>query len=138
MGRGLSELQKNVLRLAYWNRQNGKARGDRDIYPHHIMGDLYGFSEHTVRCRGYDRLSKDTRPRKDWWATLRDQAWGQKFDREEIGLAVHNAARAATGKTLRRLEKRGLLSPASYGQAYCLTDAGLKLAEALPAMVITR
>lgn len=150
MGRGLSHLQREILRLAYQNRQeavrayaDAQAHPDRypgrptvwgryqgleylategpDVRPHHVLGELYGFSEHTVKM---------WRGRPIPWSQLRNVLYGQKkFDREEIGLARYASATSATKKALERLVRRGLLTREGWG--YRLTDRGQAVAEGL-------
>lgn len=134
MGRGLSELQKGILRLAYQNRLEiqavlesspGEARwiSQEDVYPHLVLGELYGFSEHTV--------TDDWTGKPQDWSRLRHYRHKQKFDRDKIGHARYGSATSATKKALERLEKRGLLIQAGWG--YRLTETGLAVAESLMA-----
>lgn len=129
MGRGLSELQKDILRLAYVNQHspevnpadlNLKRRADV-LYPE-ILHACYGF-EPVVR----------------WWAgrelSVKESFLfgGQIFDRHAIGVDRYNRAQAAVSRAVLRLAERGLIQCVQGAYAKWtgadLTAEGVKVVE---------
>ena len=80
MGRGLSKLQREILKLALSYR----SRGLNYLCQPYILKELHG-----------------------WNYT---DAIGQYFSRSEIGKQRYNVARASMSRAIRRLEKRGLVT----------------------------
>ena len=114
MGRGLSELQRTALAIAYRNRQAGGVsdRNTVDAYYAEIMAEHYGFTPH---------------PRVDLHSPGR-----QHFSRSKIGPERYDAAKAALSRAMKRLEERGLVVVAqganSHWSGIELTDAGVQAA----------
>jgi hypothetical protein len=142
MGRGLSDLQKQILRIVYERRQG------RDF-------DLEEREWHELRTsnrllQGFpNRVRHDTRHPEIiaklydwplWWsykqgrylrpsegASVRD--WGQNWNRAVIGLVEYNRKTAAYYRAVSRLKARGLLT--DQGPGLWITEEGMRVAEAL-------
>jgi hypothetical protein len=92
MGRGLSDLQKTILRLALANRE---AEGDPCWYD-------VGYVEVLATHFGFE-------PR--WPLRRRDgkrELFGHPFSKAAIGADRYDAAHATLARAVRRLEARGL------------------------------
>ena len=125
MGRGISRLQKDILRIAMANRV-AEAADDptdgADIYPAEILEShfafipLYGPGRHRWRARRRDRA-------RYYSARI--------FSRSEIGAARYNAGSAATSRALSRLAARSLVVQVRGDgwRGYDLTSTGAKAAE---------
>jgi hypothetical protein len=109
MGRGLSELQKNILRLAYRNRRRGSGTGDTTNSE--VLIKVYQFPAH---------------PPSPW----HDSGHAQIFYPAEIGVNRYRSASVSVAKAFNRLAKRGLAAR-KYNYGIILTDEGLKLAKLL-------
>lgn len=123
MGRGLSELQRTILRLALVARR--KPPPDQSWLPPKLREQLpppspepLRLAEVLIRHWGWQpipgRTSYDGAP---------------KFDPEQIGRRRYNAARASLARAVRRLRERNLIRRSAAG--IHLTDAGLPVAERL-------
>ncbi len=125
MGRGLSDLQKKLLTMAY-ERRHQSDKCDIDLFTHEALSELYDF--------------------EDWKAEWYMQTWqhqegrglargGHHFDVQSIGKNRYSAAHAAVSRAFKRLEQRGLVT--RYYGAYSqwtgikLTDGGLHVAKLL-------
>jgi hypothetical protein len=154
MARGLSELQRTILRIAYRNHQNppgfytwgiwrepSDARFNPDVFPNEVLVEYYGWeigpirkvtvedaekSIHDIHCdRDYEL---DFSPRRDGG-----------FSKESIGAKRYAKGRVAVMRAFDRLAERGLL--ASYPlvdgfgvrreRVADLTEAGIEAAKAL-------
>jgi hypothetical protein len=109
MGKGLSELQKNILKLAYRNRCWGPSTGDTTNSE--ILIEVYNFPAHTPRP----------------WHT---SGQAQIFYPAEIGVNRYRSASVSVVKSFNRLEKRGL-ARRGYNHGITLSDEGIKVAKAL-------
>jgi DNA-binding HxlR family transcriptional regulator len=109
MGRGLSELQRSILRLAFQG-------DDSCVYGHEILKAHYGWYQ------------------SNGWADKR-RGGAKRFSREFIGITEWNAHRAAVARALRRLEDRGLVTRIcgaySNWSGAELTEQGKQVASAL-------
>ena len=129
MGRGLSKLQKDILRLAYVNQHsldvtppdlNLTRRADV-LYPE-ILHACYGF-EPVSRCWCGREL------------TVKESFLfgGQIFDRHAIGVDRYNRAQAAVSRAVLRLAERGLVQCVRGAYAKWtganLTAKGVKVVE---------
>jgi hypothetical protein len=116
MGRGLSPLQQQILRLA-WEREQADAR--YPLFPHEIL----------LRRTDWP-LTVFGRVRVDSGRSAHEQ--GLYFARNQIDPRVYNATRVALWRAIRRLKARGLIT---YGWAtdsrVCLTDQGRQTAHQL-------
>lgn len=146
MGRGLSDLQRTILRLAYENRQAppepdrqpewakamfGPAQSNGiDVYYSEILVNGFGFP--LRRWRRDEGLSDRT--------VARRRFTGQKFAMTEIGNKRYASAQAAVSRAFARLERRGFVE--LYSGAYArwsgakLTDAGVEIAKSLPELPV--
>lgn len=117
MGRGLSDLQKSVLRLAARQRAaREKSRAHMDSWSVSVPDVWYW--EALEECYGFV-------PSK------RLHGMCQRFDRQAIGVRRYNAACAALSRALARLALRGLCVVAGNRAAtegVTLTDEGLRVA----------
>ncbi len=121
MGRGLSDLQKTILRLALRNRNVGDGGGPTwgvDVLHSEVLVEHFGWHGET---------------RNQWGNRIQG---GNIFDRLAIGPKAYASARAALSRAVARLEQRGL-AVAVHGvtrwAGATLTDAGVALAEQLSA-----
>lgn len=145
MPRGLSDLQKRVLVMAYERRRGRdldaeREEGERriarygfapdaykappDVYYPEMLAEIWGFPTTQLlpdeRAAGFGE--NQTPPR--WW--------GQYFDRDAIGRDTYNRATTSLWRTVGRLEERGLVAKGFHGKpGLLLTDEGLALAERL-------
>lgn len=131
MGRGLSDQQKTILRVAYQGRLR---RMEIRIVGPEIDALV---PELLAACFGWEPRSPFRRPWREAGEDCERLNAGQHFfSRESIGRDTYNAARASMSRALRRLAARGLLE-VEQG-LYCgwtgvwLTEAGLRVAEELP------
>lgn len=104
MAKGLSELQKTMLRMGYVNEKDDA--GPFAVYLHEVFCFFYGW---------------EREPDSTFWP-------------EGIGLKAYNAARVAVSKACKRLESRGLvrlvLSECGQVRAFRLTEAAIALIKA--------
>jgi hypothetical protein len=109
MGKGLSELQKNILKIAYKNRDGFYKFGH--IRNYEVLIEVYNFPFHSPAA---------------------DSSSGtpQIFNRQEIGFNRYRAACVSTVKAFNRLSKRGL-AQRKHNHGIILTDEGLKVAKTL-------
>ena len=118
MGRGLSELQKCILRLALKNVEvEGRHTGHgTDVLHSEILAEFFGWRGNTRDQEGKRIYSQSI------------------FEREEIGAKQYASVQAALSRAITRLEQRGLVT-ATHGVARWaganLTDAGMQLAKEL-------
>ena len=103
MGKGLSELQKSILKIAYRNRGNVENKD--------VLIEYYMFPPHAP---GPSHVSGSP----------------QIFDRCVIGMNRYNAASVAVVKAFNRLVKRGL-AVRRYNHGIVLTPDGVKKAKVL-------
>jgi DNA-binding MarR family transcriptional regulator len=113
MGRGLSDLQKYILKEAA--AQNPNERGNQWLYNHDIFMGYYGWEPH---IRNYDMRAANN------------------FLPSAIGEKKYNAAHVAVRKACDRLEQRGLINCiSSYGRrswaAVEITDKGREVAASI-------
>ncbi len=105
MGRGLSELQKEILRMA-------KAKGPKILLQAEILSQMAGWEP------DYD-------PSKNPGMSL--------FDRHEIGAERYAGTRASLSRAIRRLEERGLIEQTGRmirkGSGLRLTEKGRQTAK---------
>jgi hypothetical protein len=117
MGRGLSDLQQQILGLAF-NRYtergaDGQPRGrpphPADVYPVDVLCFVYGWQPAKGRL---------------YWG------WAQHFHPEDIGPVRYRSDRAVVCRAFRRLEQRGLLDrPAGHMAGRNLTASGVALVQ---------
>ena len=135
MGRGLSELQQSILRLAYRNRRERLAKiaeseagghehavltrgvGSVDLYFPEVLREHFGWDVHSI-----------------WWSPERGERprWGQSFSMRQIGERRYHSAHSSLSRAVVRLEARGLVER----RYHCLTgldltDQGVEEAEKL-------
>lgn len=102
MGRGLSDLQKGILRLASRNY----CRGGFCLYFGHLF-------------------------RRKIFQELHGWDWDITFDPEAIGLKKYNVTMASTSRAIKRLQERGLVVRARFKSAIDLTEKGIEAAKNL-------
>jgi hypothetical protein len=120
MGRGMSELQKTILRRALSNKTREQRDGSNgaDVYGAEIAADHFGwvlpphYYRDTTRCPGRHNFSK-----------------------QEIGERRYSSVLAAICRAILRLEERGLgykvRGAASQWTGLTLTEEGVQAAEKL-------
>ena len=118
MGRGLSEIQKDILRLAVVNRDDPERKASTDLYYGQVYVDVFGWKvKHKYR-----------RP-------LSEHPGGQNFDLDEIGRKHYDVVLASVSRAVRRLEERGLVvrmvGSTCHWAGLNLTDQGYILAREL-------
>jgi hypothetical protein len=131
MGRGLSDLQKDILTCAYNNYATGdnvfthKPSHGFNIPPLRVDAFYY---EILIRHFGFENRLKD----RDWRGRV---FTGQHFDKDKIGKERYNAAQAALSRAVTRLHQRGLITFISGALAKWtgvnLTPAGIEVARRL-------
>ena len=109
MGRGLSELQKTILNMAYRKRARGYDLGN--VTNREVLIEVYNFPFHSP--------SADT-----------TSGTPQIFFRKEIGINRYYSASVAVVKAFNRLVKRGL-AQRKHNFGILLTEAGVKAARAI-------
>lgn len=134
MGRGLSELQKSILRIAYRNHQAGPMThggiSKTHAYYAEVLHEHFGFP---IERRSYiDKNATDS-------MYLRSNPASHTFDLHAIGESRYRAAQAALSRAVKRLSERGLVEwmqgEAARWSGVNLTKAGMAEAEKL--LVIT-
>jgi hypothetical protein len=124
MGKGLSELQKRILVLAYQNHSKesrpepGTAVLGADLYKNEVLAQVFDLPlQSDIRTPGGER----------------DPA-GWHFSKRALG-QKYNAAQASVARAFRRLEDRELavrlVGSVSGWSGIDLTDEGLRVAEKL-------
>jgi hypothetical protein len=103
MGKGISELQKSILKMAYRNQRNVKNKD--------VLIEFYKFPPHAP---GPSHVSGTP----------------QIFYRCEIGMNRYNAASVAVVKAFNRLVQRGL-AVRKYNHGIILTEEGVKVTRKL-------
>jgi hypothetical protein len=103
MGKGLSELQKSILKMAYRNRGNVENKD--------VLIEFYKFPRHAP---GPSHVSGTP----------------QIFNRCEIGINRYRSASVSVVKAFNRLAKRGL-AIREYNHGIVLTAEGTKKAKVL-------
>jgi hypothetical protein len=144
MGRGLSELQRSILRLALHNRTaeglepilDRPPRGGADVYAWEVLESAYGFREHR-------RLDWSGKPAETRYGSSSGNFAGHRkpggeplFSRSAIGPRRYNAAHVAVSKAFYRLQERGLAKGFIFGGKAAglkLTAEGVEMAERLSA-----
>lgn len=136
MGRGLSDLQKRTLQLAYRNRVNRpddeadfaarwgtgcwRPEWPDDLFMHEAMVDLIG-------CVRLDRCIPGNYSRH---GRMLNRHHGYQINVKETGEERYRAASASLNRTFTRLAARGLVWR-PYAGVISLTDAGIDLARSL-------
>src|SRR5687768_13382268 len=94
-GKKLSKLQKSVLKRAYENRQNTQLNqnSSTDLYVHEVLWYDYEFRKFAISQEDHLR----TYPRD------------RLFSKYGVGEKRYRAALTAVSRTMRLLEKRGLI-----------------------------
>ena len=138
MGRGLSDLQKRILRIVYERRQGRNfAQEQREwrelAASNRLLQDLPYRVQHDTRhpeiiAKLYDWplwwSSKEGRyVRPSEGAAVKD--WGYNWDRDVIGLVEYNRKTAAYYRAVSRLKARGLLT--DDGSGLRITDEGMRV-----------
>jgi hypothetical protein len=100
MGRGLSELQKSILIIAYLNRDTGIGR----VTNREILIKAYNFHAHEP-------------------GPCHTSGSPQIFDRKEIGLSRYKSASVSVVKAFNRLAVRGL-ARRKHNYGIILTEKG--------------
>ena len=113
MGRGLSDMQKAALRIAYEAKQAGKryTKGGHE----------------RPQVEPWELLSQ-------WYKWPVRDTYGLHFRTSDIGEAEYQAGKAAASRAVRRLEERGLVRRQWFpytGHGYELTEEGERVAREL-------
>ncbi len=109
MVRELSKLQKEILKIAYRNRDRMSEYGD--VTNSEVLIEFYNFPAHPSGA--YHTSGKP-----------------QIFNRVEIGIKKYKAASVSVVKSFYRLVERGL-AKRKYNHGIFLTEEGMKVAKAL-------
>jgi hypothetical protein len=107
MARGLSELQKKILKIAYRNR--GRISKGGDVKNCEILIEVYNFPAHS--------------PRPSYTAGT-----PQIFNRQEIGMKRYRSASVSVVKAFNRLAERRL-AHRKHNHGIILTEKGAKIAK---------
>ena len=99
MSRGLSELQKNILQMAYTNQGS--------ILVRDILAEVYGFPAAVTNIRG-------------------KRAGALVFSRKAIGEKRYQSASVSVAKAFNRLAARGLVRR-EYNKGITLTKEGIEV-----------
>ena len=105
MGKGLSELQKSILKMAYRNR--GQRCECGDVKNRDVLIEVYKFPFHSP--------SADT-----------SSGTPQIFKRQEIGICRYRSASVSVVKAFNRLVNRGL-AIRKQNHGIILTEEGTKV-----------
>ena len=118
MGRGLSEIQKDILRLAVVNRDDPERKASTDLYYGQVYVDVFGW-----------------KVKRKYRRPLSEHPGGQNFDLDEIGRKHYDVVLASVSRAVRRLEERGLVvrmvGSTCHWAGLNLTDQGYVLAREL-------
>jgi hypothetical protein len=109
MARGLSELQKTILKMAYRNRH--RRHGSGDVRNREVLIEFYKFSFHSPSVN-----TTSGSP--------------QIFYRTEIGINRYRSASVSVAKAFNRLDRRGL-AIRKYNHGIILTEEGSRKAKVL-------
>ncbi len=109
MVKGLSKLQKEILKIAYRNRSPLSEYGD--VTNSEVLIEVYNFPAHPPGP--YHTSGKP-----------------QIFNRVEIGINKYKAASVSIVKSFDRLAERGL-AQRKQNHGIILTEEGMKIAKAL-------
>ena len=109
MVKGLSKLQKEILKIAYRNR--GRMSEYGDVKNSEVLIEFYNFPAHPP---GSNHISGTP----------------QKFSRVEVGINKYKAASVSVVKSFYRLVKRDL-AQRKQNHGILLTEKGMKIAKAL-------
>ena len=119
MGRGLSPLQQQILRLA-WEREQptpGRTRAEQVLFPQEIYVRVYGWTITHNR-----------------WAPWREPSlafhYAWHFQPSVIGHKAYHGAMVSVSRALDRLHRRGLVARKGYG-GWRLTAQGRAVAPTL-------
>ncbi len=106
MGKGLSELQKKILEMAYTNR----TRGSGDVTNREVLIEVYGF--------------------RPLYSPQEKRNGAIIFDRQAIGINRYRSASVSVAKAFNRLAERDL-ARRKYCHGIILADEGFKVAKTL-------
>ena len=109
MVKGLSKLQKEILKIAYRNKDQVHKYGN--VTNSEVLIEVYNFPAHPPRPYHTSGIP-------------------QIFNRVEIGIKKYKAASVSVVKSFDRLVKRGL-AQRQYNHGIYLTGEGMKVAKAL-------
>lgn len=142
MGRGLSELQKAILKLA-WDELEELRKAKMEVYKDPEL--LAEWREYYAHGRGVrpDKPALAVMAKDNWMGYISTDdifikiygwvpkyKYGNRFSKSEIGLKPYMAAYIAVRKSLDRLKARGLMY-SSNRQYIALTKAGENLSAKL-------
>ncbi len=106
MTRGLSKLQRSILKLAYQNRPQDPNQ-PCEVIRSDVLQSLYGWRPVRHRFRASTPI----------------------FDRQEVGMAKYRAAQVSVTKAINRLKHRGLVTYSM--RCLQLTPTGVDAAAAM-------
>ena len=112
MPRGLSDLQKRILKLAYEKRLLGQKTGPCDVCTTQVLLEIYDWP------LAFDCFS----------------VAAHNFDRKEVGQQEYDQAMVTVSRAMSRLEARGLVTRFKSRHAWSgisLTPAGVEASEQL-------
>jgi hypothetical protein len=145
MGRGLSNLQKDILGIVYERRQGRdfaeeerrQTENRKDPMHQRMMLLLHGREDNEpYSYRDYPDAdnAQVMRALYDW--PLR-RSWGSSgFRRSVIGEQEYNRRTAAYYRSVKRLKRRGLLE--DHRRGLLITDEGIKMAQKLSVSRVRR
>jgi hypothetical protein len=143
MARGLSELQKAILRLAYRNRQEREQKmADLDPHSHEYKVLDHGVGSYDLYHAEvlHEQFGWPIRPTSSWHPEEGERPVGywRDFSMREIGEASYRKTQASLSRAVSRLKRRGLVERGRAsgwtGDGYAvlnLTDEGVRVAERL-------
>ena len=109
MDKGLSKLQKSILKMAYQNQDRGYEYGH--VKNRDVLIEIYRFPAHSPSAHSTSGSPK-------------------LFNRREIGISRYRSASVSVAKAFNRLVKRGL-AIRKYNHGIILTGEGAKVAKTL-------
>jgi hypothetical protein len=143
MGRGLSELQKAILKIAWDEKEkHDDASKDEALVARwkkwdHANFNRYKFDSQPVVPIEFAPFIEDNWQGFTWitdvfvkyyhWTPLSAWRGESKFSKAKIGLKPYMAAYLAVRKSLARLESRGLIYLSGDKSSYALTSEGKDL-----------
>ena len=137
MGRGLSELQKAILKLA-WDELEELRKAKMEVYKDpELLAEWREYYVHGIGVRPIpDKPALAVMAKDNWmgyfikddifikiYGWVPKYEYGNRFSKSEIGLKPYMAAYIAVRKSLDRLKARGLMH-SSNRQYIALTEAG--------------
>jgi hypothetical protein len=98
MGRGLSDLQQDIIVMAYENKEAG-------VVSYRVVGDNYRYKSEVVAEVKREQILTE----RFGWEPSTKRGRPGVFSRTDIGPERYNRVMASLSRSLHRLEERGLV-----------------------------